>query len=118
MITGKELIPSRNLAVALLYLLTRAATVHYPGSTRAHPSPFVKVSQQREGPLPGFAKAILPLNVRENLWRLVAVPVLESGVWEGFGLQGGFRSTQDPHEVLALVQAAVDQAYKDAGFKP
>jgi len=119
MVTGKELIPSRDLAVAIFYLLARAAAVYYPGSTRAHPSPFVRVSQQKEGPLPGMAKGLLPLDVRESLWRLVVVPVLEKEVWAPLGfLPRGFNNKRDPWKILEIIQNAVDQAYRDAGFAP
>lgn len=119
MITGKELVPSRNLAIAIFYVLARAASVNYPGSTKAHPSPFVRVTQKREGPLPGLAKGALPLDVREKIWRLVVAPVADKDVWVALGfLPRGFTSKRDPLEILGIIQAAVEQAYRDAGLKP
>lgn len=119
MTSGKKLIPSRELALALLYVLTGSAGVNYPTSTRAHPSSQVRVSQQKSGPLPGMAQGILPLQMREKIWRFVAVPVLKLPVWEAAGIvEGRIFPQRKALEILGMLQLSIEQFYSISGLAP
>lgn len=122
-----------RMAVGILYLNLGMAVPLFPNSTRAHPSPVVRViltPKGLDGLLTGSHRRYFPFNVRWDVWECVVLPILEDGTVlvkvpatqqdslrnrmnvEALGRQGGYA------EVLLRIQKAVFDKYVECGLAP
>jgi hypothetical protein len=122
-----------RLSVGILYVNLGMATPLFPNSTRARPSPVVRVNltpKGADGLLSGSHKAYFPFNVRWDVWECVVVPIFEDGTTlvrvpesqrpslrNRMNLEALCRA-EGYREVLARIQKAVFDRYVACGLVP
>ena len=108
-----------DLAIGCFYLLLGQVRAHFPGSRRGAPSRKVLVMQATPTLLRFGDGVIFPITVDWRRWHQAIVPVLQDDRWHPLMPINSRRVLQERYpEFIALLEAALLQSYKDAGFLP
>jgi hypothetical protein len=109
----------RSLAIGCFYLLMNLTRAIFPHSTRSNPSYRVYIVRTSK-PLFRSGDAVLfPLLVEGRKWRRAVVPVLQDGRWSPeVPLNRRRAFTTGNTEYIYLLERALVQSYKAAGFIP
>jgi hypothetical protein len=109
----------RGLAIGCFYLLAGGAFAEFPFSRVSAPSALVRIVRGIQGLLRSGDQGVFPIEVGWRQWKYAVVPVLEDPAWAVKIPVNSARLLQNRiAEYISLLESALIQSYRAAGFLP